>query len=188
MYTKKIYFSGGSFYELQEVFAHVRGVQDTCVGYINGSGQVSHEMVQNGSQKAIMGVEICYDPKKTDISTLMDILFAVINPYSRDKQGECAGSMYSSGVYYAAAEDAPLVDLHMNFIANRGRPPAAAEASLTLNDPNHDRRLLRRCYARAMPLQCFQPAGEEHQHYLRKHPGGHTFIDFFRLRELRIIS
>lgn len=185
---KKIYFSGGSFHELQEVFSNIRGVQDTRTGYINASGDVSYKAVVDGRQKAVLGVEVCYDPKKTDVSTLMDILFAVINPYTKDKQGSCEGSMYRSGVYYVDAEDEPIVELHMNFIANRGKPPAVTGAAITMNDPNDDRRLVRRCCAQSMPLQHFQPAGEEHQHYLRKHPDGRTYIDFFRLRELHIIS
>ena len=188
MYTKKIYFSGGSFHELQEVFSNVRGVQAVRTGYINAAGDASYKAVVAGRQQAVLGIEVCYDPKKTDVSTLMDILFAVINPYTLDKQGSCEGPMYRSGVYYIDAEDEPIVELHMNFIASRGKPPAATGAALTMNDPNSDRRLARKCYAQSMPLQHFQPAGEEHQHYLRKHPDGHTFIDFFRLRELHIIS
>ena len=35
MYTKKIYFAGGSFHELQEVFSRVQGVVSVTAGYIN---------------------------------------------------------------------------------------------------------------------------------------------------------
>ena len=46
MYTKKIYFAGGSFYELQEVFARIEGVIGVTTGYINSETQSpTHEEV-----------------------------------------------------------------------------------------------------------------------------------------------
>ena len=111
MYTKKIYFAGGSFYELQEVFARIEGVIGVTTGYINSETQnPTHEEVLTGRTGAAMGVELSFDPKKIDLSSLMDILFAVINPYSKDRQGDCFGPMYRSGVYYTSAEDEPMVE------------------------------------------------------------------------------
>ena len=189
MYTKKIYFAGGSFYELQEVFSRIPGVVATRTGYINAlTPQPTHEAVLAGVTGAAMGVEVAFNPKKIDLSSLMDILFAVINPYVKDKQGPCEGPMYRSGVYYVSAEDEPIVAYHMNFIQNRKKAPAATEAALTVNDTTRDPVGARRCYAEYMRLQNFHPADEEHQHYLRAHPDTKTHIDFARLLELRIIQ
>ena len=74
VYTKKIYFSGGDFHELQEVFAHVPGVVSTCAGYINGDRDTIYADVAAGEVKAYMGVEVTYNPKKMDISQLLDLL------------------------------------------------------------------------------------------------------------------
>ena len=189
MYTKRLYVSGGSFYELQAVFDHVPGVVATRTGYIDAqSEEPSYDAVKSGWIKAVMGLEIAYNPKKTDISQLLDILFAVVNPYEKDGQGTAKGPMYQSGVYYVDAEDAPLVEYHMNFIVNRGRPPAATEANVTVNDPNHNKQLTRRCYAKAAPLVSFHPAGPERQQYLARHPHRKTTIDFKRLHELGILQ
>jgi peptide-methionine (S)-S-oxide reductase len=188
MYTKKIYFSGGSFHELQEVFAYIHGVVDTHTGYIGaGELKISYEAVVNGTIKAVMGLEVCYDPKKIDISTLMDVLFTVSDPYAKDGQGRCRGPMYQSGVYYSEAEDVPVVELYMNFVASHRQSPAVPGTGLTLNDTNSDLRFYRKCYAMALPLHSFQRAEEGHQHYLRKHPGIGTFIDFSKLRELHVV-
>ena len=183
MYTKKIYFSGGDFHELQEVFRRLPGVTDTCTGYINGEGETDFESVASGSARAYMGVEVTFNPKKTDLSQLMDVLFAVVNPYVPDGQGEARGEMYRAGVFYPSGEDEPQVQLHLNFIASRGKPSAVSEGGLTLNDPNSNPKLARHCYALAAPLQSFQRAEAEHQHYLASHPGEKTFIDFGKLRE-----
>lgn len=183
MYTKKICFSGGDFHELQEVFRELPGVVGVRAGYINGREGADYPAVASGRIAACMGVEITYNPKKMDLSKLMDILFAVVNPYAEDGQGKARGPMYRCSVYYQDAEDEPQVELHLNFIANRGKPPAATCAGLTVNDPTSNPKLMRHCCAQAIPLRSFQEAEEEHQDYLRKHPSTETFIDFVKLKE-----
>ena len=70
MYVKKIYFSGGSFHELQEVFARVRGVVSTVAGYINAGMDVpTYDDVIRGKTNAAMGVEVSFDPKQVDKQT-----------------------------------------------------------------------------------------------------------------------
>ena len=160
MYTKKIYFSGGDFHELQEVFSDVPGVVNTVVGYINSSETNRAE-----------GVEIGFNPKKMDLSMLMDVLFAVLDPYSQQ-----------IGVYYMSLEDEPQVELHLNFIANRGKQPAVACVGLTINDPNSNPKFARKCLAKAYRLKNFEPAEEEQQFFLRKHPEIETDIDLTKLK------
>lgn len=189
MFTKKIYFAGGNFHELQEVFARIHGVVTTQAGYIDSSvPSPSYDEVMTGRTGAAVGVEVCYDPKKIDLSSLIDILFAVVNPYSKEKQGECEGPMYRSGVYYISAEDEPIIEYHMNFIRNRKKAPATTGAKLTLNDPNSNPVGVRKCYAEAMRLKNFYPAEDSHQHYFREHLPEKTHIDFNRLKALAIIE
>lgn len=182
MYTKKIYFSGGDFHELQEVFRTLPGVTDTQTGYINAGKDADYDSVSSGRIKAYMGVEVAFNPKKTDLSKLMDVFFAVVNPYVPDGQGKARGEMHRAGVFYADAEDEPQVELHLNFIANRGKPPAVSCIGITMNDPNSDPKLARHCFCMAESLKTFQPAEKEHQHYLEIHEKENTFIDFARLR------
>ena len=160
MYTKKIYFSGGDFHELQEVFSGVPGVLNTLVGYIETS-----------NENSINGVEIEFNPKKMDLSMLMDILFTVVDPYTQE-----------TGVYYTSAEDEPQVELHLNFIANRGKQPAVSCVGLTINDPNSNPKFARKCLAKACRLKNFVVAEEEHQNYLKKNPDTVTDIDLKKLK------
>ncbi len=182
VYTKKIYFSGGDFHELQEVFVHVPGVMAVRTGYINGDRDTTYADVAAGEVKSYMGVEVTYNPKKMDISQLLDLLFGVVNPYVPDGQGKARGEMYRAGVFYASAEDEPQVQLHLNFIANRGKAPVVGNAGLTVNDPNSNPKLARKLCAIAAPLENFQPAEAEHQDYLARHPEAETYIDFDKLR------
>ena len=160
MYTKKIYFSGGDFHELQEVFVDVPGVIDVVTGYINSTDEANIE-----------GIEVEFNPKKMDLSMLMDVLFAVVDPYSQ-----------KTGVYYTSGEDEPQVELHLNFIANRGKQPAVACVGLTINDPNSNPKFARKCLTKASRLKKFTKADEDHQHFLRKHPEIDTDIDLKKLK------
>ena len=159
MYTKKIYFSGGDCRELQEVFADVPGVVKTLVGSIQAE------------ENPIAGVEIEFNPKKMDLSMLMDVLFAVLDPYSQP-----------CGVYYPTREDEPQVELHLNFIANRGKQPAVSCVGLTVNDPISNPKFARKCLARAARLKSFSAFDEDEQFYIRKHPEIKTNIDFTKLK------
>lgn len=156
MYTKKIYFSGGDHRELQEVFIDVPGVVNVLVGSIND---------------AVDGVEIEFNPKKMDLSMLMDVLFAVVDPYTQP-----------CGVYYVNGEDEPQVELHLNFIANRGKQPAVSCVGLTVNDPISNPKFARKCLARAARIKNFVAFEEGQQHYLRQHPELKTAIDFTKLK------
>lgn len=189
MYTKRIYLSGGDFHELQEVFSRVKGVADTRTGYVNSSAlQPSHAQVARGDVDAVMGLEVVYDPKEVDLSNLLDIFFTVVNPHVREQEGDCKGSMYRSGVYYSAAEDEPMVEFHRNFIKNRGKPPVAATAALTMNDPNCNLKLTRGFYTEVAQLKNFYGAEAEHQHYLRRNPQVQTRIDIGLLKKLSVIQ
>ena len=171
MYTKKIYFSGGDFHELQAVFSGLPGVVATCVGYLTGEG----------NDDEVHGIEVEYNPKKVDLSMLMDILFAVVTPYRPDGQGKAIGKEFRAGVWYTDAEDEPHLQFYMHFLASRGKAPAATAAGLTINDPNS--KAVRKCYAKAVPLKDFREAAAEHQNYYTKHPDAESFIDWKSFRE-----
>ena len=171
MYTKKIYFSGGNVRELQEIFSDVPGVVSVLVGKLsarNVHSYVNHEpqMIED-----VPSVEIEFNPKKMDLSMLMDVLFNVLNPYV-DK---------TLGVFYLSGEDEPQVELHLNFIANRGKEPVVSKACLTINDPNVDK-IVRKCFASVGRLINFVAAPEAEQNFLRKHPEIKTEIDLTKLK------
>lgn len=183
MLTKKMYVSGGSPYELQAVFSHIRGVEKTTVGMIElPSVPKTYGIGEDEPQALVKGVEVVYSPKKLDISMLIDVLFAVVNPYIPDQAGTFQGEMYRSGVYYVSEEDRVQVEFCMNFIRNRGKPPTIGSSHITVNDPNTVPKFARQCFAKARRVSAFQPAGEEEQDYLTRYPDTETVIDFAKLQ------
>ena len=137
MYTKKIYFSGGDFNELKKFFAELRGVVNVTFGKICAENVISYANPAPRNVENLFGVEVEFNPKKNDISTLIDELFGVVNPYSEN----------NLGVYYTMSEDEPQIELHMNFVANHGKELAASSAALTLNDTTFNSKRARKCYA-----------------------------------------
>ena len=170
MYTKKIYFSGGNVHELQEIFTDIPGVLSVLIGKISARNVHSYVEPEPQILEGISAVEIEFNPKKMDLSMLMDVLFNVFNPYA-DK---------SLGVYYNSGEDEPQVELHLNFIANRGREPVVSKACLTINDPNNKK--VRKCFVKVGRLTNFDAAPEAEQNFLRKHPEIKTDIDLTKLK------
>ena len=135
MYTKKFYFSGDTDI-LIDTFEGVNGVLKVTAGNISAQNVISYANRELRSIENISGAEIEFNPKKIDVSTLLDILFNNLNPYEEN----------NLGVYYSSGEDAPQVELHMNFVANKGKCPATTSAALIMNDPNSNPRLNRQCY------------------------------------------
>jgi len=172
LYTKKIYFSGGNARELQEIFCDVPGVLSILIGKLSARDVHSYVNHEPQTLENIPSVEIEFNPKKMDLSMLMDVLFSVLNPYA-DK---------TLGVYYNSGEDEPQVELHLNFIANRGREPVVSKACLTINDPNSNPRLARKCFVKVGRLINFFAAPEAEQNFLRKHPEISTDIDLTKLK------
>ncbi|MBR6888803.1 MAG: peptide-methionine (S)-S-oxide reductase [Selenomonadaceae bacterium] len=171
MYTKKIYFSGGNVHELQEIFTDIPGVLSVLVGKLSAKNVHSYVNPEPQVLNDVQSVEIEFNPKKMDLSMLMDVLFNVLNPYADE----------NLGVYYNSGEDEPQIELHLNFIANRGKEPVVSKACLTINDPHIDK-IVRKCYVRVGRLINFVAAPEAEQNFLRKHPEIKTDIDLTKLK------
>lgn len=171
MYTKKIYFSGGDFHELQAVFEDLPGVVKVLPGYLDAKNVRSYLDFEPRTVEKISGVEIEFNPKKMDLSMLMDVLFNVLNPYAEN----------NLGVYYNSAEDEPQVELHLNFIANRGKQPPATAACLTINDTTLNKKFSRKCYVSVGRLKNFS-VSEDDIDFLKKHPEISTDIDLKKLK------
>ena len=172
MYTKKIYFSGDNVRELQEIFCDVPGVVNVLIGNLSAKNVHSYVNPEMQTIEDIPSVEIEFNPKKMDLPMLMDVLFNVLNPYADN----------NLGVYYSSGEDEPQVELHLNFIANRGREPVVSKACLTINDPNSNPRLARKCFVKVGRLINFVAAPEDEQNFLRKHPEIKSDIDLTKLK------
>lgn len=162
----KIYFAGGCFWGVEAYFARLYGVQDTVSGYANGTGEhPSYEEVIKGDEKFAETVEVTYDPDRISLETLIDHLFQVIDPTTKDKQGNDVGVQYRSGIYYTNEADAEVVKEAVKDEQQFYKKPIATEAA---------------------PLDNFYEAEEFHQDYLVKNPNGYCHINLHALDDVKI--
>ena len=161
--TKDIYLAGGCFWGIDEYFSRISGVVGTESGYANGStANPSYEEVCHGSGHAET-VRVTYDPARVGLATIVRQLFEVIDPTSRNRQGNDRGVQYRTGVYYTDEADLPVL-----------RQVFADEQAA------YDKPIV----TELMPLENFYIAEEYHQDYLKKNPGGYCHVDFSSLKGL----
>ena len=162
---KEIYLAGGCFWGVEEYFSLVPGVADAVSGYANGSAaNPTYEQVCTGATGHAETVRVAYDPSIVSLKTLVEQLFAIIDPLSVNRQGNDVGSQYRTGVFYCDAADEPVIRAAFDAEQAKYDQPIATELG---------------------PLECFYEAEEHHQDYLRKNPGGYCHVNFASLSDVR---
>ena len=162
---KEIYLAGGCFWGVEEYFSLVPGVIDAVNGYANGSvANPTYEQVCSGATGHAETVRVTYDPTIVSLKTLVEQLFAIIDPLSVNRQGNDVGSQYRTGVYFTDPADEPVIRSVFDAEQAKHDQPIATEL---------------------MSLECFYEAEEYHQDYLRKNPGGYCHVNFASLSDVR---
>ena len=150
-----IFFAGGCFWGVQRYFDQFGGVISTEAGYANGPDRApDYDAVCRGSGHAET-VKVDYDPERITLTELVNYYFMVIDPLSVNRQGHDSGIQYRTGIYYT--DEADLRELEASYAKEQAKYRRKLEVEL-------------------MPLECFFPAEEYHQKYLRKNPGGYCHI------------
>ena len=163
---KVIYFAGGCFWGVEHFFKGVDGVRECVPGYANGRTEnPSYEEVYTDTTGHAETVKVSYDPARVSIQTLLRLFFTIIDPMALNRQGHDTGTRYRTGVFYAAAEDRPVIEDAFRQV---------------------EAKLGRKTVTELEPLRCFFPAEEYHQDYLGKHPDGYCHLPFKSFRYLRL--
>lgn len=150
-----IYLAGGCFWGVEEYFSRVSGVLDAVSGYANGRSETTrYELIgQTGHAET---VQVTYDASKVSLREILLHFFRIINPLSKNKQGNDVGTQYRTGVYYTDANDLSTIEQVFQEMTEQYGQPLAVEL---------------------LPLQHFIPAEDYHQDYLKKNPNGYCHIN-----------
>lgn len=160
----EIYFAGGCFWGVEEYFSRIAGVLDAVSGYANGTkDNPTYREVCTGRTGHAETVRVRYDPDSVTLQTLARQFFKIINPLSKNRQGNDIGTQYRTGMYYVVESDRAVLAGVMAEVQARYKQPLAVELQ---------------------PLTAFWPAEDYHQDYLKKNPGGYCHIDFSSLEDL----
>lgn len=160
----QIYVAGGCFWGVEEYFSRISGVIETKVGYANGHIEnPTYQIVSSGRSGSAEAVYIKYDANKISLEILLKQFFKIINPLSKNKQGNDVGSQYRTGIYYQNEHDLITINTVVNEVQEKYSKPIQTEI---------------------LPLIRFDLAEEYHQHYLKKHPNGYCHISFDSLDDI----
>ena len=123
---REIYLAGGCFWGVEEYFSRVPGVIDAVSGYANGKGDTTkYELVsQTGHAET---VHITYNAKKISLKEILLHYFRIIDPTSKNKQGNDQGTQYRTGVYYKDEADLGTINQVFDEIAKKYDKPLAVE-------------------------------------------------------------
>lgn len=148
-----IVLAGGCFWGLQKFFDQFPGIH-TEVGYANGAmPDPTYQQVCAGSGHT-EAVKIEY-PDSIHLAQLLAVFFAVVDPTSKNRQGNDVGINYRSGIYYTEPQQKVI-----------------AARMLTDLQKHYDRPVV----VELLPLENFYTAEEYHQKYLDKNPYGYCHL------------
>lgn len=155
---KKVLFGGGCFWGVEEFFSRLQGVTETEVGYANGKtvNPTYKEICTNDTDY----VEVCYityDEKVISLETLLNKFWSIIDPTTKNRQGNDIGTQYRSGIYYIDSKDLDIINSSKETIQKQYDKPITTEIK---------------------PLKNYYTGEEYHQKYLKKNPGGYCHIKF----------
>ena len=152
---KTIYFAGGCFWGVEKFFSQFDGINITQVGYANGPDKVpTYQDVCNNSGHAET-VKLIYDENIISLNKLLEYYFMIIDPLSKNKQGNDIGIQYRTGIYYTTNDQFNLIK---EFCEKK------------------EKELGQKLAVEILPLKNFFPAENNHQKYLDKNPGGYCHI------------
>ncbi|HXJ97663.1 MAG TPA: peptide-methionine (S)-S-oxide reductase MsrA [Gelidibacter sp.] len=146
----KAYFASGCFWCVENIYEHIKGVNEVISGYSGGhTKNPTYESSNTGKTGHAETVEVIYDPKIISFSTLVDVYFASQNPTQINGQGNDKGSQYRSIIFYQNAEQKEIIEAKKTALAKKLNATIAAEI---------------------YPFQKFWVAEDYHQDYEKKHP------------------
>src|SRR5262249_14579424 len=106
-HNKIAVLAGGCFWGMEDLFRERPGVVSTGVGYTGGSN--THPTYRNHPGHA-EALEITYDPDETDYRALLEFLFQIHNPTTKNRQGNDVGTSYRSAIFYLDDEQKQIAE------------------------------------------------------------------------------
>jgi peptide-methionine (S)-S-oxide reductase len=107
MAEERAVLAGGCFWGMQDLIRKQPGIIRTRVGYTGG--EVKNATYRNHGNHA-EGIEIVYDPAKTDFRTILEFFFQIHDPTTKNRQGNDVGASYRSAIYYLNDEQRRIAE------------------------------------------------------------------------------
>jgi peptide-methionine (S)-S-oxide reductase len=144
--------AGGCFWCLEAVYNRMKGVQSAVSGYIGGhKANPTYEAVCTGLTGHTEAVQVTFDPKVVSYRELLEVLFAIHDPTTLNRQGHDVGTQYRSGIYTHSPEQLATAK---DVIAQLTKEKIFDQPIVT----------------EVLPAGIFYPAEDYHQDYFTRNP------------------
>ena len=152
---KKIYLAAGCFWGSEAYFKKIEGVLSSVSGYANGkTTETKYEIISKTDHAE--AVELIYDNNIINLTTILEYYFRIIDPTSKNKQGNDRGRQYRTGIYYCDDIQFKIATAFIKEKQKSYRKSIVVEVE---------------------KLNNFIKAEEYHQNYLDKNPFGYCHIN-----------
>ncbi len=158
MNKKVIYLAGGCFWGVERYFQILgKGILETETGYANGTSVApTYAEVCSGETGFAETVKLTYDADILTLNEIMAHYFRIVDPTTRDRQGNDIGTQYRSGVYYENKEDFEIVCDYIDFCRKDYERPIVIEV---------------------LELKNYYTAEDYHQDYLKNRTSGYCHVN-----------
>jgi len=107
-------FAGGCFWCTEVAFDQVPGVTDVISGYCGGTKEdAEYEKICTGRTAHAEAIKITYNPQKISFGQLMRVLFFVIDPTTKDRQGPDSGPQYRSAIFHQNDDEKRVAEAYI---------------------------------------------------------------------------
>lgn len=143
-------FGTGCFWQTEEDFRELSGVQSTAVGFMGGDTKnTSYEDVSHKDTNHAEVVHIAFNPSKITYQELLAIFWNKHDPTTLNRQGPDVGTQYRSVVFYHNKEQLKIVEK-------------------SKEEMDQSKKFKNKIVTEIVPAGEFYPAEEYHQKYLQK--------------------
>ena len=93
--------AGGCFWCLEAVYDEIKGVHSVESGYAGGHmDNPTYRAVCNGDTGHAEVIQVHFDPNVVSYRDLLNVLFAIHDPTTLNRQGADVGTQYRSAIFY----------------------------------------------------------------------------------------
>jgi len=147
---EKALVGGGCFWCIEAVYNRTKGVYSAISGYAGGARpNPSYEQVCTGATGHAEVVEVTFDPNIITYEEILDILWAIHDPTTLNRQGADKGTQYRSVIYYYDEDQKQKAEKSIQTEQAKWSDPIVTELS---------------------PVPVFYAAEAYHQNYYNEHP------------------
>ncbi len=127
-----ITLGAGCFWCVEAVFESIDGVAKAESGYSGGTVKnPSYKEVCSGSTGHAEVVQVYFDPKKVELSKILEVFFATHDPTTLNRQGADIGTQYRSAIFYHNDSQKEQADLAKKAAQESGEWSGAIVTEIT---------------------------------------------------------